>query len=171
MSAFTSAVHDEDSDTINQLRAENTRLRQALLTLHGTLEKTARVGAAYVEANETLRDSMIRWAARAEQAEELLEAIGAGGVGSLTPKPAPDIWALIDENQRLRAELKFNTQPEAEREAIARVIGAARGLLTWIEFGYRPPVRDQIEAGRMVRVRLHALADLHDAIVALGSAA
>lgn len=58
-----------------------------------------------------------------------------------------------------------------QQEATDRVINAARGLLTWIEIKHRPPVRDQLETGRMVSVRLHALADLHDAIVALGGAA
>ena len=51
-----------------------------------------------------------------------------------------------------------------------QIIGAARDLLTWIEVEHRPPVRDKIEAGRMVRVRLHALADLHDAVKALEEA-
>jgi hypothetical protein len=41
-----------------------------------------------------------------------------------TPKQEPvkdrlDFWALIDENQRLRAELKFNTVPQPQREWVS----------------------------------------------------
>lgn len=66
MSAFAAAAQDEDGDTISALRAENDELRQAA---------------------ECLRDAVSRWSFRAEQAEEMLEAIGAGGVGSLAARP------------------------------------------------------------------------------------
>jgi hypothetical protein len=52
----------------------------------------------------------------------------------------------------------------AERERLASIIKAAEGVLEWTELGYTQPVRDKFEVGRMVRVRLHALADLHEAI-------
>lgn len=83
MSAFGMAADDEDGDMIDALRAENAQLRQALRTANGTLDKASKAGAAYVMANETLRNSVLRWAHRAEQAESLLESIGAGGVGPL----------------------------------------------------------------------------------------
>jgi hypothetical protein len=51
-----------------------------------------------------------------------------------------------------------------ERERLAPVIKAAEGVMEWTELGYTQPVRDKLEVGRMVRVRLHALADLHEAI-------
>jgi hypothetical protein len=51
-----------------------------------------------------------------------------------------------------------------ERERLAPIIKAAEGVLEWTELGYTQPVRDKLEVGRMVRVRLHALADLHEAI-------
>ena len=56
----------------------------------------------------------------------------------------------------------------AEREACAPVMAAAQNLMDWIEISHRPPVRDQFETGRMVRVRLHALADLYESIRASG---
>lgn len=82
MSAFSAAASDEDDDIISTLRAENEQLRHALLTANDTLVKTARSGAIYAQEAECLRETVIRWASRAEQAEDLLEAIGAGGVGS-----------------------------------------------------------------------------------------
>ena len=83
MSIFTAAAADEDGDTIRQLREENEQLRQSLLNLHTVLEMTAKAGAHHARAAECLRDAVIRWATRAEQAEDMLGAIGAGGVGKL----------------------------------------------------------------------------------------
>jgi hypothetical protein len=92
MSAFSAAASDEDCDEIARLRAENDELRQALLNTHKTLEMTATSGAFYARTAECLRETVIRWANRAEQAEDMLEAIGAGGVGSLATRPdhSPD---------------------------------------------------------------------------------
>jgi trans-aconitate methyltransferase len=56
----------------------------------------------------------------------------------------------------------------AERKPLTDVLKAAQGVLEWTEIAHRPPVRDKLEAGRMVMVRLHALADLHDALAAHG---
>jgi hypothetical protein len=86
MSALSAAASDEDGDTISALRAENEQLRQSLLTANDTLQKVARAGACHAQAAECLRETVIRWANRAEQAEAMLEAIGAGGVGSLTSR-------------------------------------------------------------------------------------
>ena len=83
MSALSAAASDEDGDTISALRAENEMLRQSLLAMHNTLEMTAKAGAHHARAAECLRETVIRWEARAEQAEEMLEAIGAGGVGKM----------------------------------------------------------------------------------------
>ena len=82
MSLLSAAAQDEDGDIIRALRAENEQLRQSLLAMHNALEMTAKSGAFYARANEGLRNAVIHWATRAEQAEEMLEAIGAGGVGS-----------------------------------------------------------------------------------------
>lgn len=56
----------------------------------------------------------------------------------------------------------------AQQEPLTDVIKAAQGVLEWTEIAHRPPKRDQLEAGRMAMVRLHALADLHDALTAHG---
>ena len=83
MSAFSAAASDEDGDEIKELRAENEQLRLALLIANDTLGRVARAGALHAQAAECLRETVIRWATRTEQAEEMLEAIGAGGVGKL----------------------------------------------------------------------------------------
>ena len=44
------------------------------------------------------------------------------------------------------------------------LLKAAKEVISWTEVTHRPPVRDIFEHGRMVRVRLHALVDLNDAI-------
>jgi hypothetical protein len=54
------------------------------------------------------------------------------------------------------------------RQPLTDVVKAAQSVLEWTEIAHRPPVRDRLEAGRMVGVRLHALADLHDALTAHG---
>jgi hypothetical protein len=60
------------------------------------------------------------------------------------------------------------TTPPAAAQSLTAVLKAAQGVLEWTEIAHRPPVRDKLEAGRMVMVRLHALADLHDALAAHG---
>ena len=94
MSLLSAAASDEDGYTIRalrakneHLRAENEQLRQSLLALHETLEMTAKAGASYARDNEGLRDALILWSSRAEQAKDLLEAIGAGGVGKVEQPP------------------------------------------------------------------------------------
>ena len=54
----------------------------------------------------------------------------------------------------------------AQCKPLTDVIKAAQGVLEWTEIAHRPPKRDRLEAGRMAMVRLHALADLHDALTA-----
>lgn len=78
-------LEKEAAAELLRLHAENEMLRQSLLVIHDTLEMTARSGASYAAANEVLRETVIRWASRAEQAENMLEAIGAGGVGNAAP--------------------------------------------------------------------------------------
>jgi len=55
-----------------------------------------------------------------------------------------------------------------QRQPLTDVIKAAQGVLEWTEIAHRPPIPDRLENGRMVRVRLHALAYLHDALAAHG---
>ena len=90
MSALSAAASDEDGDTIKQLREENEQLRQSLQAANYMLVKVSKAGAHYARAASCLRETVIRWAARAEQAEDMLEAIGAGGVGKLTAQGVED---------------------------------------------------------------------------------
>ena len=58
-------------------------------------------------------------------------------------------------------------EPPASKP-LTDLVKAAQSVLEWTEIAHRPPVRDALECGRMVCVRLHALADLHDALAAHG---
>jgi hypothetical protein len=51
-----------------------------------------------------------------------------------------------------------------EIEELNLLYMAAKNVIDWTERAYRPPVLDEFETGRMVKVRLHALSDLNDAI-------
>ena len=46
----------------------------------------------------------------------------------------------------------------------AGLLEAGKSVISWTEAAHRPPVRDDMEFGRMANVRLHALADLYAAI-------
>ena len=54
-----------------------------------------------------------------------------------------------------------------EIEELNELYMAAKNVIAWTEATHRPPVCDALETGRMVKVRLHALADLQDAIEAV----
>ena len=71
----------------------------------------------------------------------------------------------IDFVADFKAALAQSPLP-VQRQPLTDVIKAAEQVLEFIEIEHRPPVRDPLEGGSMVRVRLHALADLHDAIAA-----
>ncbi len=64
----------------------------------------------------------------------------------------------------------FHMAQAAEREKFQPILDAAQGVIDWTESKFREPVRDELEFGRMVYIRLHALADLYDAIRARGQA-
>lgn len=51
----------------------------------------------------------------------------------------------------------------------ANLLKASREVLSWTQAADRPPVRDKYECGRMTGVRVHALADLHEAVQAISS--
>lgn len=120
MSAFAAAAQDEDGDTISALRAENEMLRQSLLTANDTLQKVARAGACHAQAAECLRETVIRWANRAEQAEAMLEAIGAGGVGKLgQPQVEQEpVAEVIESHVRAGLDGRF-TAEVASRERLS----------------------------------------------------
>ncbi|MEN9923936.1 MAG: hypothetical protein RL268_62 [Pseudomonadota bacterium] len=99
MSALTCAANDEDSDTIDQLRAENARLRQALLALHDTMEMTARAGAAHARAAaemaRVLRPARIRLAESLRSMVEVETSPDSGLVDDL------EALLLIESEQDL----------------------------------------------------------------------
>jgi hypothetical protein len=64
----------------------------------------------------------------------------------------------IVETQQAQAELRRLHALNAE------LLEAGKSVISWTEAAHRPPVRDDMEFGRMVSVRLHALADLYAAI-------
>lgn len=98
--------------------------------------------------------------------------------GILDKQPHWPPYKTRQEAESAALQIKSNTeirplyirQQPAKQETSGRVIATARALLTWIEWKHRPPVRDRIESGRMACVRLHALADLHDAVKAMEAA-
>lgn len=58
-------------------------------------------------------------------------------------------------------------EPLTDEETVAQrdeLLAAAKHVMEFIEVAHRPPVKDEFEFGRMVLVRLHALAHLHAAI-------
>ena len=65
--------------------------------------------------------------------------------------------------------LFYTAPPPAfqEIEELNELYMAAKNVIDWTERAYRPPVCDAFETGRMVKVRLHALADLQNAIEAV----
>lgn len=68
-------------------------------------------------------------------------------------------WAReYERSRRFSAELAL---AKADNERLRKAAGEA---LEWTEARHRPPVADPIEHGRMAMVRLHALANLHDAV-------
>jgi hypothetical protein len=53
-----------------------------------------------------------------------------------------------------------------DKADVEGLLRAAREVMSYIEASHRPPVRDEFEHGRMVLVRLHALASLREALLA-----
>lgn len=96
--------------------------------------------------------------------------------------PGTTIERLELQNRLLRDEAEQQTQIAIEERAgTSHWLGkfgesfwrehylreAAEKVLKDTEAAHRPPVRDEIEHGRMVLVRLHALADLQDVLTTL----
>lgn len=79
----------------------------------------------------------------------------------------------MNEAERLAGELESglpvtgSAAAELRRLAAinAELIETIEKALGWVEISHRPPIRDTpLECGRMVMIRLHALADLHDVL-------
>jgi hypothetical protein len=81
---------------------------------------------------------------------------------------------FTDEEARLFADLAkqwdaaVSGAPPSTGVAASQLETAARNVLQWVEAKHRSPVRDAVETGRMVQVRLHALAELADALSPAG---
>ena len=56
----------------------------------------------------------------------------------------------------------------AQATNLKGLVKAGRKVMSWVEAAHRPPVRDEFEHGRMARVRIHALADLREALLPFG---
>jgi len=165
--------------------AELRRLHAKVAELEAQLEAVGAGGVGPLMARghaEQPAAATLRASERAVERDELLQ-VALNFIETLTgmqPPPIeiapPEVFApfrdFVDRVQAIadHRSAQFPKQQPAKQEASDRVMAAARDLLTWIEWEHRPPVRDTIEAGRMVRVRLHALADLHDAVKALEEA-
>lgn len=97
------------------------------------------------------------------------------------PDPAHNMPAEVDEAIKIVGDAIFESQKCLEPDVFdfippfksefstpgqdaAALHRAAMNILSFIECSHRPPVRDRLEGGRMVSVRLHALADLQDAV-------
>ena len=66
--------------------------------------------------------------------------------------------------QAMAADLNRPKRKAGQPGNAEPLLRAAKEVLSWIEAEHRPPVRDELECGRKARVRLHALADLRDAV-------
>lgn len=74
---------------------------------------------------------------------------------SMPPYPTDAQFARAIEQAVLQS-------PEIQR--LQGIEEAAQGVLDWTEAKHRPPVREAIPVGEYAGVRVHALADLHDAL-------
>ena len=84
--------------------------------------------------------------------------------GSLEPKR----YVVLDEPAAIYRECTSALYKEAgvASESLNALVRAAREVMSWTEASHRPPVRDELECGRMAGVRLHALAELREALLA-----
>ena len=78
-------------------------------------------------------------------------------------KNEPLQFKPIYTKEEIKKEI-FQRLSEPEIAHLKRIKESAIDLMQWIEVEHRPPVKDAIEGGRMVNVRLHSLADLNSAI-------
>lgn len=119
-----------------------------------------------------------------EGAKNLL-ALLKGETKRHTIVPDDRLQGLQSQNRLLLASAEAHGKElQDEREHTTHYIGrvgqqvwellkltdAAKGVLDNTEAAHRPPVRDEIETGRMVLVRLHALAELQDILNTLEQA-
>ena len=62
-------------------------------------------------------------------------------------------------DHEIKDELKLRHDTATQKHN--QLVKAAHEVISWTEIAHRPPVADELEFGRMVNVRLHALAELY----------
>lgn len=82
-----------------------------------------------------------------------------------------DFPDIPDVQARIKGYIKALPEPTQEadlvqQDGLGTLLKAAREVMSWTEAAHRPPVRDELECGRSAGVRLHALADLREALLA-----
>lgn len=92
-----------------------------------------------------------------EEEKDVIELLTGKSVAEMDPDQVRKVISMIrciPENDSLVSD------------ELKSLISAARGVIYYTEAAYRQAVRDELEVGRMVGVRLHALADLREALLA-----
>jgi hypothetical protein len=122
------------------LRAENAKLKQdlvdAILLKDGYLQEYRDLESVSEVQLEGLRSENLHLKTEREKLQQLLmTTLDAGR-------------AAIAERNALKAR---------NDELVSEITKA----LSYVECSHRPPVKDSLEIGRMVHIRLHSLADLH----------
>ena len=72
----------------------------------------------------------------------------------------PYDMAMNDELSRRQ----FYSRAQQALDQYEHLRNSIEFALQWVEQAHRPPIADKLEAGRMVMIRLHALAALREAI-------
>lgn len=105
-----------------------------------------------------------------ERCKQLMEQVGMPNSRSLMQS----LLQVKNETEQLTRAPLLERIAELEAKLAQRVpdelLRAAKGVLEWTEAAHRPPIREVMEIGRGASVRIHALADLHDAVQALPAA-
>ncbi|MFJ3487126.1 hypothetical protein ACIPL1_27460 [Pseudomonas sp. NPDC090202] len=146
---------------VDRITAERTELRLQVGALRDVLQHLVNGDEGHLDAARSLL------------------ALLKGETSAHTIVPDERLRALESHNRMLLANAELHAQEIAEEVERTRhyigVLGgecatvvhlteAAQKVLNHTEQAHRPPVRDDIETGRMVLVRLHALADLQDIV-------
>lgn len=121
---------------------------------------------AMAKANAQPNDAVVAKMPDGSTAANVYEAFERGRQAAMRGPVSDDSFlARIARQQTVLA----HTIEDAERykqaaERVATLEQAIRSTLSWIESAHRPPVPETFPAGKMVSIRLHALADLHKAL-------
>jgi len=126
----------------------------------------APIGWSVYRLDEVLANGQQALAAPVQEPVAITEQM-AFAFHNATTDSAMSADDLVDIMHGLKAAFAHITTPPAAQpahEPLTDLIKAAQGVLEWTEIAHRPPMRDRLEIGRLARVRLHALADLQDAL-------